>query len=618
MELIEKITQTCAKQFANRKCSALLGYLIIIFVYCALPFACLLSQQSHESFEELIDQIPKQDRNDSNLYIDSLLALGSFANLEQGVLHLEKGKNFTVQNKFKLAIEEFNLAAPIFKKEKNQKYLALNHFYLGTSYPFIDKKEEGIENLLIALEKARQLEDRKLSSKIFNSLAHVHYLYKDFEKAIDFTKQAAEIQSNPMDTLALSATYNNLAVIYKNTGKLHDAIEYNEKSLELNKLLNNEMAIAKSYNNIGLISEALGEFENAVGLYKKAIQLNEKIDFLNSAPLRNLGNYYLNINNLKEAKSNYSKALAIEEQRDKISLQRELNNVLLTISLKEKDFKNSLVYQKQKDSLYLLEKENENQEKFKLVENQYKLASREKELIQTKDLNKKNKLIFGILSSLILLSILFISQRNKMIKTELAKEKLVLEQTVLRSQMNPHFIFNVLSAIQNSLLDNNPIQSASYISRFAKLIRQNFDFINQNKITLREELDALRNYMDAQNLRFENKFEYEINVYPQVDIDLMELPPLLLQPFIENSIEHGFKNKKEKGKIELNISKEKNQLKFEVIDNGSGFSKKIKDGKVHAIDVFKKRLALEGKNEEHSFSITSNEIGTTINFLLKI
>ncbi|NPA67010.1 MAG: hypothetical protein GXO50_00205, partial [Chlorobi bacterium] len=102
-----------------------------------------------------------------------------------------------------------------------------------------------------------------------------------------------------------------------------------------------------------------------------------------------------------------------------------------------------------------------------------------------------------------------------------------------------------------------------------------------------------------------------------VDIHNVEIPPLLLQPFIENAIEHGFKNKKEEGKITVNIYKDKNRYCFEIKDNGKGLSEEKKDKKLHAIDIFKKRLALREKQEEKTFKILSSKKGTTVKFCLR-
>ena len=117
-------------------------------------------------------------------------------------------------------------------------------------------------------------------------------------------------------------------------------------------------------------------------------------------------------------------------------------------------------------------------------------------------------------------------------------------------------------------------------------------------------------------MRFEQKFDYIINLDPNIDIYKNKIPPLLLQPFVENSIEHGFKNKKEKGKITIDISEMENYIQYQITDNGKRFDTKKIDNKEHAIKIFKKRLKLIGNKDEKTFTIESNDKGTTIKFRL--
>ena len=108
-------------------------------------------------------------------------------------------------------------------------------------------------------------------------------------------------------------------------------------------------------------------------------------------------------------------------------------------------------------------------------------------------------------------------QKNKNGKLKLKQDKLILEQKVLQSQMNPHFIFNALTSIQKTIFDNDPVKSASYISKFATLIRQNFEFVDKKEIFLSEDLDALKNYIETQQLRFDDKFNYSITIDETID-----------------------------------------------------------------------------------------------------
>ncbi len=144
------------------------------------------------------------------------------------------------------------------------------------------------------------------------------------------------------------------------------------------------------------------------------------------------------------------------------------------------------------------------------------------------------------------------------------------KQKILSQQMNPHFIFNTLNSIQYYLLDEDINSSLHYLSQFAKLMRQILDNSQRNKITIEEELDALRLYLELESLRFEENLEYKIHVDKKINTFEWKILPLLLQPYVENSIKHGLLHKKGKGviSIELNLVDEKIQCIIE--DNGVG------------------------------------------------
>jgi sensor histidine kinase YesM len=154
--------------------------------------------------------------------------------------------------------------------------------------------------------------------------------------------------------------------------------------------------------------------------------------------------------------------------------------------------------------------------------------------------------------------------------SKIKNEKLELERKLLQSQMNPHFLFNALSAIQRYMFQNNPKEAGKYLSKFASFMRSILEYSRQEQISLSEELKVLENYLQLQSMRFEHSFTYSFQIHSSIDKDKTMIPPMLLQPFIENSIEHGFKGKEEIGEISINIDVVENWLQFEVIDNGVG------------------------------------------------
>lgn len=591
------------------------SYKLVALLILFLLFGCTSKGKKVESEDNFIASFTRDTKEETNLVVDSLLNTYQYTGNQLGHLYFQKGAYYSNKQWDKEAVKFYGKALSLFKENQNLPQLAKTHMLLGSTLIFLGKQEQATDHLLKSLELSKKLNDKTTEANVYNALAHVYFASKDYKNAIQYTLKSIEIQTARKDSMGLSSTYNNLAVIYKNTMNLEGALSYNLLSLELNKKMNNPSAIAKSYNNLGLVFELKSQEKKAINYYKKAVKLNQEDSILNTSPLQNLAHLYFKNNQIDSSIQYYKRALKVEQSNSKPLSLKKVYEGLIKTSLKKNDLSSLTHYYHNIDSINVVIAKLENEENLYAIENQYKLLNGEKELEQEIKNNTKNKIIFLIILGFIIITVLFIYQKNKNSKLKLAQEKLMLEQRVLRSQMNPHFIFNALSAIQNSLMDNDPLKSASYLSKFAKLIRQNFDFINQKTVTLAEEIDALKNYMETQMLRFKNKFDYVINLDDKIDPDKIEIPPLLIQPFIENSIEHGFKNKLDKGEIAISIYEDNGRIHYEIKDNGKGFIKTENNTKDHAIDIFKKRMRLFG-NKEESFSIHSNEKGTLVQFNL--
>jgi LytS/YehU family sensor histidine kinase len=148
---------------------------------------------------------------------------------------------------------------------------------------------------------------------------------------------------------------------------------------------------------------------------------------------------------------------------------------------------------------------------------------------------------------------------------------LSMNQKLLRTQINPHFFFNVLSSIQVYLLEKqDAVAVVSYLSKFSKLMRSVLENSRVEFISLSEEINTLQNYLDIQKIRFEGKFDYEIHVEESINAQALGIPPMLAQPFLENALEHGLKMLGEKGEIEVSFQSTKKKLVLRIKDNGVG------------------------------------------------
>lgn len=153
------------------------------------------------------------------------------------------------------------------------------------------------------------------------------------------------------------------------------------------------------------------------------------------------------------------------------------------------------------------------------------------------------------------------------------KRIIAIEQRLLLSQMNPHFVFNSLTAIQSYIFRNDAYTAGKYMSSFAKLVRLVLENSREEQIPLSKEIETLKYYLQLQELRFEGKFDYTIDVDPDIAVDQVAVPPMLAQPFIENAIEHGIIHLSKKGLITIRFILKGSALIIEIEDNGIGIEK---------------------------------------------
>src|SRR5688500_8219450 len=148
-----------------------------------------------------------------------------------------------------------------------------------------------------------------------------------------------------------------------------------------------------------------------------------------------------------------------------------------------------------------------------------------------------------------------------------------MEMKALRAQMNPHFIFNVLNSIHYYITHNDNEKAQYYLTKFAKLIRMTLDNSRTTFISLADELSLLQLYIDLEKIRFEGRFEYEIKVAEDIAPNAIKIPNMLIQPYVENSIKHGFKTEKSNAFVCINISRSNEKVNCTIEDNGIGRKK---------------------------------------------
>jgi LytS/YehU family sensor histidine kinase len=212
----------------------------------------------------------------------------------------------------------------------------------------------------------------------------------------------------------------------------------------------------------------------------------------------------------------------------------------------------------------------------------------------------KQQILFVVLFILLAFGIIFLINNRRQLKKNLTlqKELAEYEQKALHLQMNPHFVFNCLGSISSFIVQNGTDSAIKYLSKFSKLMRLTLEYSKESLIPIDKEIDSLQNYLELEQLRFNNVFDFKIIKSDEIEDD-MALPPLLLQPFVENAIIHGLVPRKEAGLIEIDFSIDRQCLICTISDNGIGFNKSqaLKENlvSVHksmALDITKKRLEM--------------------------
>jgi LytS/YehU family sensor histidine kinase len=245
----------------------------------------------------------------------------------------------------------------------------------------------------------------------------------------------------------------------------------------------------------------------------------------------------------------------------------------------------------------------------------------------TQDLEKTQRNILLTIFAFLLIVlglagvIFYLKYRNQKIITH----NIIIEQGLLRSQMTPHFIFNALSVLQGMILNKEENKAILYLSKLSKLFRIVLENSRDKLVLLSRELEATEHYLNLQNLE-DNTYQYAIIFDETLDISQFAIPPMLIQPFVENAIEHAFEKNNEVKRIEIKVSYEEKKLKCIITDNGIGVDtlKEInnEDKKSLATTITSERLVLLSKDYKMESSITIedrknyNETGTKVTLII--
>jgi len=458
-----------------------------------------------------------------------------------------------------------------------------------------------------------------------------------------YMSKAIELYKSQKDTASLALTYENIAE-YFYSSNLDSSLYYAHKADTLRRIYNKRDLKYTTYPLLGEIYFKKGNDSLALHFARQFIQKRPGSGLYigwDWQPYFTLAEYFLK-NSMIDSSMIDSSFYYATEAYTLATLPENLQpaSALLAKLYKRKGLSDSaLKYYEM--ALALSDTLNDASKKAQLQKQDFEQQREQEELEQEKAREKFYILFTGFAISLVALSVIgFILLRNIRLKrkkdqlqhlmaeakiqlenrrkeqqlAELQQQKSELEMQALRSQMNPHFIFNSLNSINMFILENNKLQASEYLSKFSKLVRLILQNSQEAFIPLESELEALQLYLELESLRFENKFEYKISVDDEVDTSVLKVPPLIIQPFAENAIWHGLMNKEGEGHLSINIQQENSTLICTIADDGIGRKKaaelKNKSGKHRSMGmkITESRIAMMQKMSEENNSVEIRDL----------
>lgn len=492
------------------------------------------------------------------------------------------------------AIIHGNKALELFKLTESWGKVYKCHYLIGESNAQMQNYDMALssyENAALLAKKGGENRNYLNSKFEYAKIKMLQAKYDEAE-AIFIEIQTEAKKENMIDLLA-QVDYK-LGELYETKGDFNQAVNLYEVA-QSNAYSSNNTSIINSTNSGLARSNPIDDDEYTYNSLNKAQDFfNESKDTLSL--LENnfqRADWHVSKGNYVDAASELNLNYTLSEEIGNLDAQLNSSKKLYDVYVQNKDEQQSVIafdnYKRLLDSSVTMKNQKQialdnNQLAMKTVEKQLDNLERGRELDQQtilllekeKDLNSASiqqqqilLYVFGFIL-LIFLGVSILVYRNTKAKKR-AHQLLYLKS--LRAQMNPHFIFNSLNSVNNYISTNNERAANKYLSKFSKLMRQVLEHSQVEFISLKDEIEVLRLYVELEHERFKDKFDFRFSVDESINTDGYTIPPMLVQPFIENAIWHGLRYKESAGVLEVKFTDHENYVEIMVADNGIGRAK---------------------------------------------
>ncbi|MCF8362750.1 MAG: tetratricopeptide repeat protein [Prolixibacteraceae bacterium] len=491
-----------------------------------------------------------------------LIAANSYENI--GVVYKDMGD-------YSNAVD-YQIKSLEIRKERKHPRLLNNYMKLATLQGLLGNVEKEDYYLRLAKSEMQDIDSITPRNKalFYNQLGHVYNQRNKLDSSIICYKNVILYSKQIEWKVGIAVGLGNLADLYSETGALDSSIFYHRQSLKLSGEINDCLSITDEFLSIAKLFEKVDKNDSVLFYANNSLLKARECDLLyqQNTALKFIAEYHSRQHRFEEAYVFLQQHYKLEDSISSADVRNNIANL-------------------------------ETKYETKVKEQQIEILTTENKL---KNQRIKAVIILLVVLITVIILILYILQIQK--KQAILKQN-DLQQQVLRAQMNPHFIFNVLGSIQNFMLNNDTKKAAGYLANFASLTRSTLENSASDTISLHEEVTMLRNYMELEKMRVPNKFNFEIEMDEAIESEFIRIPPMLIQPFIENAIKHGFRKLDKPGKLNLKISDKGDAVEFIIEDNGIGLTSNESSSENHqsmAINIFSERRKLIKQRHKKEFN----------------
>lgn len=482
-----------------------------------------------------------------------------------------------------------------------------------------------------AIDLAREEQDSLVVGVILNGVASVHLDMAQYEQAEEAFLESIDMLSGEEHRYRRGMSISNLGTLYHTLRRHEEALVQFRQAISIYQDLGHKRWEVTAKGNLGGTLINMGRAQEAIPFLEENFAFfRDKEPYYESESLGMLARAYKELGQLIRAKELYLQALNISQESGMLENERRHRENLSEIADLQQDYRTAFEHMQAAnvltDSLY----STKTAEKVAELTERYEAEKKEAQITQlntenalkdakiANDRQIKWGLSVGILMLIIIGLLVWSGQRRTLRNQRLltAKNEAIraseyqqhvteLELKALRAQMNPHFIFNCMNSINRLILEDRNEQASHNLTKFSRLVRMMLEHSEKKYISLTEELNMLDTYIQLESQRFKGKIDYEIQVDPALDPDEIDIPSMILQPFVENAIWHGLMHRGDgKGNILIQLEARGEILLCRIEDNGIGRDKalalkeaKKPSHKSMALTVTKERLSLLNKTD---------------------